>query len=50
MNINENIHNKKIFYCSTFISYIIRYIYFIKPENDIKNKNNSLKSYHIDQN
>lgn len=41
INFYQNVCNQKIFNCSTLVSYIARYICFMKSLNGIENKNNS---------
>lgn len=50
MNFYENVFEQKIFNHSAPISYITRYICFMKPLNGIKNVNNSWEDQYIDWN
>lgn len=47
MNFYKNTRNQKIYNCSNFISYITRYIYFIKTPNNIEGLTNSWKNNYI---
>lgn len=50
MNFYENVRYQRIFNCDTLITYTAKYICFMKPQNGIKNIDNSWKDQYIDQN
>ena len=50
MNFHENVYNQKIYHRSSFISYTIRYICFMKTPNGIDNPTNSWEDEYINNN